>query len=309
MKNEYEIIPNPQIKHIHCFVNDITYRNFHTHNNFELLLILDGKGIINVGNRSYNVKKADIILINPNEPHEINGRVICCILQISRQFCSTYFQQLKNTLFRTEHINPYLSNAEAYKLGSEIISATLNYVQRNNYFELLCTKTVLEILYIILQKIPHDTMSTSEYISYNKKVDRLNRISSFIDSNYQEPIRLETIAKSENLTVTYLSHFFKDCFGVTFQEYLNNKRFEQAMRLIPRKDLNLTQISDLCGFSDIKYLNKMFQKRLGVKPQQFRDNMDSVIKSDENTQQNILEYKYNEAESIRVLTDFLSAVC
>lgn len=301
--NEYEIIPNPKIKHMHCFVNKITYRNFHIHNNFEILLVLKGDGIVNVSNRTYYVKKDDIMLINPNEPHEISGGVICCILQISRQFCGLYYQSLKNTLFDKEHVNSFASQEDIDILKRQIKDVTFNYVERKEYFEIVCVKQILELLYMLLQVVSHTIMSTSEYNNYSKKIARLNRISAYIDAHYQEPIRLEMIAMEEQVTVTYLSHLFRDCFGITFQEYLNNKRFEQAMRLIAREDLNLTQISEFSGFSDLKYLNKIFQKRMGVSPKQFRGGKQRVTNLEQNVSKAILEYKYSIEESMALLKD------
>ena len=300
--NEYEIIPNPKIKHLHCFVNKIVYRNFHTHNHFEIVLILQGEGTINVNNHTYSVKKDDIFMMNPNEPHEISGGVICCILQLSRQFCSSYCQSLKNTRFNTEYINLLTTQEDITRMKHLIKNITFHYVEKKQYFEIVCIQQTLELLYLLLQTVPHTVMNASEYSNYSKKISRLNRISTYIDMHYHEPLRLETIAKEEQITITHLSHLFRTYFGITFQEYLNNKRFEQAVILIEREDINLTQVSEFSGFSDLKYLNKIFQKKIGMSPREFR-NSKNKITTMEDTPKTFLEHKYNSEESIFWLTN------
>ena len=70
--------------------------------------------------------------------------------------------------------------------------------------------------------------------------------------------------------MSYLSHFFKASFGMSFQEYVMKLRCEKARQLLLLTDFSLLDISMACGFSDIKYFNKGFSRQFGCSPRQYR---------------------------------------
>ena len=264
MKNEYEIIRHTKLKHIHAFVNSITYRNFHMHSDFELLLILQGRGRIKVKNDIFAVKEKDALLINPNEIHEIEAgedSMKLIIIQFSRHFCKDYYPYLRNTVFKTRCMKECFSDSDYPKLLKLLTDFTDAYIRTDTFFAFPCVSLLLQILALCYQNMEYVIMEENEYREHKRKKDRMNRISSYIDENYLYPIRLKDIAVAENLSVTHVSHFFTDNFGVTFQEYLNSKRLEHALQLAEDKRLSLSAISEMSGFSDPKYLNKAFFKR------------------------------------------------
>ena len=57
---------------------------------------------------------------------------------------------------------------------------------------------------------------------------------------------------------------------MTFQQYLSGLRLEKARRLLLESDKKLLDICLECGFSDGKYLNRLFAKRYGCTPKEYR---------------------------------------
>jgi transcriptional regulator GlxA family with amidase domain len=107
-------------------------------------------------------------------------------------------------------------------------------------------------------------MEESTYLSKNKKMARLNRITEYIDENYAERITLEELANKEQVSVTYLSHFIRANLNMTFQEYISSVRFERALKLLRSSSMCLTDVSVVCGFSDVKYLTRMLESHFGM---------------------------------------------
>ena len=60
----------------------------------------------------------------------------------------------------------------------------------------------------------------------------MRKITHYIDEHYSEKLLLSDIARKEDLSLTYLSHFFKDYLGLPFQEYLAKIRCEKARQLL-----------------------------------------------------------------------------
>lgn len=100
----------------------------------------------------------------------------------------------------------------------------------------------------------------------------MQNITQYIDEHYSEKLLLSDIAEREDMDLYYLSHFFKDNFGMSFQNYLLKIRCERARRLLLLTDYSLLDISVSCGFSDPKYFNKGFQQQYGYTPKEYRKN-------------------------------------
>lgn len=82
-------------------------------------------------------------------------------------------------------------------------------------------------------------------------------ITEYIAEHHQEQISLEEIAEMEQITKYHVSHFIRKMLGISFQEYLNNIRFDHALRLLSQTDLNLLDICMESGFSSSRYLNQI----------------------------------------------------
>ena len=118
--------------------------------------------------------------------------------------------------------------------------------------------------------MPHQTISNAVHQQQKQNYKRIRRISDYIDEHYSEKLLLRDIAEMENLSLTYLSHFFRDHFQMSFQEYLMHLRCERARQLLLLTDHNLLEICLECGFSDIKYLNKGFLEIYKTSPKELR---------------------------------------
>jgi len=137
-----------------------------------------------------------------------------------------------------------------------------------------------------------------------QKNARVERIISYIDANFETQIRLQDLAEQENLSQTHFSHLFTSLFGVTFQNYVNMKRMEQCIRLMPNKEKTLLEISYESGFSDPKYMNRMFMKHFGCTPKEYRKRIGVEQKE---IIQSAKEYEtiYSIADSLKAVEDFI----
>lgn len=105
---------------------------------------------------------------------------------------------------------------------------------------------------------------------FQQRSERLLSIIDHIDKHFHHKLLLEDIADRQGLTMTYLSHLFKEAFGVTFQDYLKEKRFDYARELLSTTSRSITDISVSSGFSDVRYLTKLFRERMGCTPSEYR---------------------------------------
>ena len=122
-----------------------------------------------------------------------------------------------------------------------------------------------------MARVPFSIISENDYQARRNISQRMSRIVSYIDANYQFPVRLADVADTEGVTSTHLSHFFTDNFGMSFQQYLNNIRFEHAVRLIDNAAMSIADVAAASGFSDTKYMTRICMERHGCKPRELRE--------------------------------------
>ena len=140
---------------------------------------------------------------------------------------------------------------------------------------------------------------------YEKKVQRMSRMLSFLEENHQMQVRLQDLARQEGLTPTYVSHFFSESFGITFQDYLNNIRFERAMGLLRGTAMSVRDIALSSGFSDPKYLNKIFLQKMGCTLMAYRREMPRQQKQDSRHMvHGPLEYPYPPEQAVGKILQF-----
>ncbi len=92
-------------------------------------------------------------------------------------------------------------------------------------------------------------------------------IVEYINLHYTDAdISLKQIAGIFSYSQKYVSFLFKKITNVGFNDYVNHLRIQHALSLIDDSMTSITQISELCGYSDPLYFSKVFKKKLGVSP-------------------------------------------
>jgi two-component system, response regulator YesN len=99
----------------------------------------------------------------------------------------------------------------------------------------------------------------------------INDIKNYVNCNYFNDISLRQISSEFFMNESYLSDLFKKETGVSFSSYLTRVRIEQAKTLLKQVDLKPHDISEMVGYSNSRYFNKVFKKYMGVTPFEYRE--------------------------------------
>lgn len=312
--NEIEIIEYPKIKHIKLFVNEITSVENHIHSEFEILLCLKNPGIIRVNANSSMINEGDIFFINSNDVHSISHKVsekseidipIFLLIQVSTNFLREYIPQLQTTSFKSCNLKDYVDEKELNELKNKLIDASINYLNDSDLYKLNVIEALSNFFFDLYKYVPYEILSETRKLKLKKKNLQVERILSYIDANFEGPIKLEDLANEENITCTHFSHLFTSYFGITFQEFINIKRMEQCIRLMPNKEKTLIQISYESGFSDPKYMAKMFLKKFDCTPKAYRDKY-LTYSDNQLRREGKLENILNAKDSLSVIYSFIN---
>lgn len=124
---------------------------------------------------------------------------------------------------------------------------------------------------------PHDLLEDIAMMiaEQKKKPDDSNahliveEITRELDRLYAHRISLKELAQKYFISPNYLSHLFKQEKGLSFINYLIQKRLDVAIALL-EKDISLYEVARMVGYDDYAHFSKLFKKHVGQSPVDYK---------------------------------------
>lgn len=103
---------------------------------------------------------------------------------------------------------------------------------------------------------------------------RLNHLAqwmdSYIEQHYLEPISLTLLADETNYNPAYLSRVYKEQTGKTLMETVNQRRMNEALKLLDESAMKIKDIAEITGFYSVKHFNEVFKRCMGISAGEYR---------------------------------------
>ena len=103
----------------------------------------------------------------------------------------------------------------------------------------------------------------------------LDDVLFYIDHNYRNNIKLETIAPLFGYNNAYLGKIFNKTVGESFNSYVDHKRIEHSKELLKQNKWKVYEIAEQVGYKNVDYFHKKFKKYVGESPAEYRKKLDS----------------------------------
>ena len=298
MQYEYELIPHDYGEY-RLFLVELLYRAPHMHRDFELSWVLDGETEVRFGPERLRLKKNDLFISNPYDIHELHSASPALILslQVSPAFFMPFFSRIEHLVFPDHRFPP----EAAPSARAMLYRIAVDYLKKGPLYELLCASGINQLFHRLFSDLPFGSRTNRELLQSRKKGNLMGKIVDYIDRHSGEKLLLSDIAENENLNLYYLSHLFKNSFGMPFQEYLSRVRCEKARKQLILTDLSLLDICLGCGFSDPKYFNRDFRRQYGCTPRQYRQRLSSADQQAEKTRNMTVQGFLDPESSLEIL--------
>ncbi len=124
----------------------------------------------------------------------------------------------------------------------------------------LCIHTLRKYARITFQDKPGDGLSRRQ-----KKT-----VLDYIAAHLDKTIKIEELASQVGLSAYHFARRFKVEFGVPPHSFVLDRRIDHAKELMSSTSQPLNNIAVDCGFSDQSHLTRVFKKRTGLPPGEFR---------------------------------------
>ncbi len=109
-------------------------------------------------------------------------------------------------------------------------------------------------------------------LSGRRTQSKSQQILSYIDRNCTNPsLSLDVLASEFGYSLQYLSLYIKRETRVGFSEYITRKRIEKAKEMLRKTEMTVKEIAEECGYSYSNYFIKVFSKKTGMTPQEWRE--------------------------------------
>lgn len=143
------------------------------------------------------------------------------------------------------------------------------YETESNHKDLLIYSALYHLIYLLLENLSVEKKDKVELKSEKNK-HRITSIINYIDKNYQEDLTIELLSEVFHLSEGHLSKLFKENLGMTIKAYISQTRAKEVRQALLASDLPLIDIAIMCGFPNVKSMNKVFKDLYHCTPKQFR---------------------------------------
>ena len=132
---------------------------------------------------------------------------------------------------------------------------------------------LFNLLYELSQCAESRTLASSSFAKADTAHEsrRVNKVKKYIDEHYMDDLRLEQLSEMVAMTPAAFSRFFHQRTGKSLAEYIIDIRLGHAARMLIDSIKPVSEICYTCGFNTLSNFNRLFRKRKGCSPSEFRE--------------------------------------
>ena len=259
------------------FIDTQWWRNYlHVHSFFEICYAFAGCGQFVIGGETLLVKKGDVFVAKPDEPHEIiadqmDPLGICfwsytlvppatAKRQVSMNDIDTLLRAFMVTSRRLNHdMQPMQATLEL--LTDEVIKREAGYSQ---VIHGLVTKLLLDTARAVTNvHVPSVTLRPLS----DATVDLMVR---YLHDNYDRPVSVQDVAAQAHLSERHARRLFLQATGKSMKQYLTTLRLDVAKQHLLSEEVSISDIAYAVGFNDVRHFSTIFRSVVGETPSEFR---------------------------------------
>ncbi len=273
----------------HKHMLDSSMENTLWHEQIELKLFYSSGDELVIGNKVFLTEVNDIYVINTCEPHsspKTNEKTDYHLLIIDTSkimaAVNTKKARILNSICSGEII--FNNRIQGNKYLQGLIEEIVAHWEKNKYdYDMKCSGLLLLILD---ELVNNESTLVNTDMSYKNKLyftQKLSPAITVMSNEFERKINLSELAELCGWNEKYFCRVFRQLTGMTAIEYINNLRINKAEVLISTTDKPLTEISEICGYSDVTYFSRKFKEIKGYAPSKIKNNRRSLFKSQENS--------------------------
>lgn len=244
-----------------ALVENLTFP-LHLHTQLEILLVTSGSLVVTVDHQTKTLGPNECAVVFPNQIHSFetgesgsNGILLICDLNFTGEFYSG--------LTKYHPQNPFILAIQLHRDIPYAFSGLLDEFREGQN-----TTVFQSFIQIILARLV--PLFVLEKNDVAEALGLTSQIAQTIAESFTEAVSLDWLAKRLGISKYHLSHVFAKAMGTNFRDYINSFRLDYALQLIRSTEKSMNEIAFATGFESQRSFNRVFRKKYGVPPIQFR---------------------------------------
>ncbi|WP_374362281.1 AraC family transcriptional regulator [Cloacibacterium sp.] len=250
----------------------------HKNTFFEMVFVLEGKGVQIINNHKLPYGSDKLFLIFPQDTHrfEINTTSKFFFIRFNQSYLKTqtkeWVQKLEFIFHNHNHLPGCILKTITDKpLVRALIEALIReHINEHPQQQEVIKQLINTIITIAARNIvlmPAAAKFASQHVM---------QLLNYIHQHIYEPrnLKAEVISKHFNVSPTYIGEYFKTQTGQSLQEYIMEYKLKLIETRLRFTDMRISEIVHELGFTDASHLNRSFKKRRGVSPSEYRKSSD-----------------------------------
>ena len=252
---------------------------WHWHPEIEITYVQKGTMCYKVNHMVYHLKEGDIVFNNSGALHSgtMENQKDCAYIPVTfdTRLIYGFFQSTVNS----KYVDPVIQDSMLpaicidqsepwHKPFREYLLRIIDLDEKKpDFYELDITICLQSMWRLLLEHITYEPQASREN---SLEYDRIKKILSYIEENYQNKITLNDIAGHIHLCESECTRLFKRHMNTTLFAFLQEYRIERSLEFL-QDDQPVSAVADKAGFSDPNYYSKVFAKIKGCSPREYRN--------------------------------------
>ena len=251
---------------------------WHWHPEIEITYVQKGTMCYKVNHMVYHLKEGDIVFNNSGALHSgtMENQKDCAYIPVT--FDSRLIYGFFQSTVNSKYVDPVIQDSMLpaicidqseswHKPFREYLLRIIALDEKKpDFYELDITICLQSMWRLLLEHITYEPQASREN---SLEYDRIKKILSYIEENYQNKITLNDIAGHIHLCESECTRLFKRHMNTTLFAFLQEYRIERSLEFL-RADQPVSAVADKAGFSDPNYYSKVFAKIKGCSPREYR---------------------------------------
>lgn len=230
----------------------------------KLYFILEGEGVIYIGDQKFYPKPGDIVFIPQGIPQGFNT----ISPKVFTKYWCHFHANIGTTPLCDYVVFPLIKQVEDINYVKSLFDRMTNHFGDDNGFSpIIANSTLMELLHHYLSNLCHDDIKLNQKVSSSK----IHTLISYMEDHICDKLLVKDFATMMNLHPNYLIRMFNQTFGTSPMEYFNRLKIEKAKELLELNNSSISSIADSLGFSNPYYFSTVFKKQTGYSPRNYRN--------------------------------------